>query len=387
MFDAIFFLIAGVVVVLLIVLWFVLSKQKSKKTSGDAQAKYIQGLNFLLAEDKQKALEALRTTVRLDTNNVDAYIRIGHTLRELDQPQNAIKVHRDLLVRSHLTNHQRTLVYENLARDYFENDQLEDALSVLEKLMSIVRRNDWIRDFQLNILEKMTDWDRAAEIVKKHPKMPKDEKKRRLSAYKVKQGLVLTQDGKEHAGRLAFREAVKIYPECLSGYLELAESYARQDRNQDAIEALKKMVRKNPEYSDLAMVRLKQFLFDAGQYGEIEKVYRDLLKSNPQVIQAYLGLAEIYEKKGELLKAVEICNKARSFDPSRMDVRLLLIRLHTKLDQKNVIVDIAAELVQDLAETGPKFQCSQCGYRDIKYFYHCPACAGWNTATRSRKDG
>ncbi|MBN2000394.1 tetratricopeptide repeat protein [candidate division KSB1 bacterium] len=381
MLDLIYIVAAGFFVVLFVALWFLLSSKK-KSRSGNAQAKYIQGLNYLLAEEKQKALEALRAAVRLDTDNVDAYIRIGSTLRELGQPQNAIKIHRDLLVRSLLSHDQRNQVYENLAVDYYENGQYEEALSTSEKLISLMRKSDWIHDFQLAILEKMHDWERAIEIVKKHAKSPRAQKNRRLSAYKLEQGIVLAKSGKEHAGRLLFREAMKIHPGCLAAYLQLAESYIRQDRNQDAIDALLKLIQYNPEYSELAMTRLKQLLFEIGQYSEIEKVYQDLLKSNPQVIQAYLGLAEIYEKKGELLKAVEICNKARSFDPSRLDVRLLLIRLNTKLDQKNIIVEIAAELVEDLTEKGSKFLCSECGYQDFNYFYHCPSCTDWNTAKK-----
>ena len=118
-------------------------------------------------------------------------------------------------------------------------------------------------------------------------------------------GRQFVKEKREHDGRLRFREALKLNSKSVPAFLELADSYMREKRDGDALAVLEKFVKSNPSSSGLAFTRLKQVLFDLGHFSDIENIYFELAKNNPYIIEGHLGLAEIYEKKGELHKAMK----------------------------------------------------------------------------------
>ncbi len=366
-------------IVLILVLWVF---RKRKAVTGEARTEYIAGLNFLLSDEKDKALEKLRSTVRMDTEFIDAYIKIGDILRSQGAADGAIKIHRDLLVRPTLSDAQRIAVNKALAKDYQAAQNYHQALQACDYILDVEHGNAWAKDLQLSIFEEMGDWQSAYNAVRKNNKLPKEEKNTRLACYKVEQGRQSAELNHEHDARTHYREAIKLSPDCVQGYLELADSYMREKRASDALDALKTLIRKNPNFSGLAFARLKHVLFELGQFGEIEEVYRDLLKSNPLVVEAQLGLAEIYEKKGEIRHAVEVCSKVLSYEPDRVDVKLMLVRLQSKLGRDEKAAEIAADLAEQLLKDRSSYVCHVCHYTDQEYFWHCPQCNSWNTATR-----
>jgi len=372
-------LIAVILVLTILFFRFFRSRQGS---IGEAQTEYIAGLNNLIDGQYEKALEHLRKTVRLDTELIDAYIKIGDILRNQGYPDKAIKVHQDLLVRRDLANQKRTAILKSLAQDYKVNKNFHQAVTACEQILEIDRQNIWCKDFLLSVYEEMEDWHNAFDLLKKNNTIPKQQKASILACYKIEEGLNLTKVQKEHDARLCYREAIKYDKKSSAAYLELAHSYMREKRLKDALIALKQLVQNNPDNAELAFTQLKEVLFDLGQFGDLEKMYLELIKSNPDVIEAHLGLAEMFEKKGEYLKAVDICKSAMEIDPQRLDIKLMLIRLKSKLGMNEDAVDIAKKLAEEIVEDHHNYICENCGYHDNIYFWHCPQCKAWNSTKR-----
>jgi len=190
--------------------------------------------------------------------------------------------------------------------------------------------------------------------------------------------------GKNHEreGRLCFREAIKLDDQCVAAYLELADSYMRENRLDSAVTSLKKLLQKNPGNSNAAFSRLQSLLFDLGHFGEIENVYRQVLEVNPDVADAHQGLAELYGKQGELRKAVEACNRALKIEPHRLDTKAMLVNLNSKLGRPERAAEIASDLAAAIIKNVGRYVCSQCGHSKDDYFSHCPQCSAWNSAIK-----
>lgn len=369
-------------VILIVAVVVVLMRRRNKKAGSDVQNYYIDGLNRLIDGDLDGALEKLRETVKLDTGFVDAYIKIAEIMLKKGAGESAIKVFRDLLVRPNLSKKQQIAINKGLARAHRFTGQYLKALDSCANVILLDKKDRWTREFELDIYEEMGDWQSAFDLVKKNSDIDKNEKNNRLACYKVEQGRQFVELKKERESRIRFREAIKLSPSCVQAYLELSDSYMRENRPSDALNSLKKMVEKNEHFSGLAFVRLKQVLFEMGHFSELEGFFRDLIKSNPEVVDAYVGLAEILEKKGELLEAVAICNKGLSMDEASMDIKLALVRLQSKLGNDDKAAEIASDLAGQLLQDRNNFSCTTCGYRARDYFWHCPQCKSWNSAQR-----
>ena len=236
-------------VLILFVLIAILSGRK-RKSRGEAQTEYIAALNFLIAGEKQKALEKFRSTVRLDTEYIDAYVKIGDIFRDLGAQEKSVTVHRDLLVRDNLKQEERLIILKSLAQDYLQLKQYDPAVNTIDKIMEIDKNNGWAKDLRLKIYEEMGDWQAAFDLLRKDGRFKKTEQNSKLSSYKVELGRQLVKEKREHDGRLRFREALKLNSKSVPAFLELADSYMREKRDGDALAVLEKLL--NPIPAPLA---------------------------------------------------------------------------------------------------------------------------------------
>lgn len=372
---------AGALAVLLLIFVIIASRYKPQHKKS-VQNEYISALHDLLEGNKQNALEKLKHVVRLDTGFIDAYILIGNIFRDSKIYDSAIKVHRDLLVRPSLSIDYQKKILSNLARDYQSAGQKKLALSTCEKLAELDKKDTWNQKFKLKIYEEMGDWQGSFEILKKLHHLDKKEKATRLAAYKVKQGLQLVELKQEHEARLSFREAIKLDSKFYPGYLELINSYIRDKRANDALKELKRFIQNSPEYSDLALTQLEVMLYDAGHFDNIEQFFKQVISVNPKIIQAYIGLASVYEKKGELIKASEMCRKALQQDKKNIKAKLLFIKINHKLQRYELVSQEANQLANEQLINAICFVCSECGFTQKSHFWHCPECGSWNSMKR-----
>ncbi len=375
------YLYIGIAVLLLsgLIVFLFLRKPKRRQS---IQNEYIAGLQALVSGDQERALEKFRYVVRRDTDYVDAYILIGNIFRDRGSYENAIKVHRDLLVRPNLTVEQQKSILESLAQDYQLNKQPKWALSTCDKILELDKKSEWAKQFKQTIFEDMGDWQGAFEILRKNSTQPKEQKTLQLAAYKVMQGLQFAALHQEHEARLRYREAIKLNSGCKAAYMELVRSYVREDRHATAMKELKKFVQVAPEYVDIALSAFEDFLFEAGHFDDMALLYQQAISARPQSIGAYIGLAEIYQKKGELRKAVEICQKAQKYDADNLRIKSFLILTENKLQRYDKAAGMAATLAADYLKKPLIFRCSNCGYEQTDHNLRCPQCRTWNSVER-----
>ncbi len=358
------------------------SLRRQKQASSPAQTSYFAGLSYYLAGDKEKALQRFLETVRKDTDYVDAYIKIGDILRGMGQTENAIKIHRDLLVRQQLTDEQKLAIYRALAEDYKANKNYPQAIDMVQKIFELEKNHPWARTFQIELYEEMGDWPQAIACIEENDQLTKEEKKKRKAFYLLEQGLSLAKEGKEHEARLRYREAIKENGALLAAYLELVDSYLRDGRPKAALTVLKKMTKMKWPFAELVFDRLKQVLFELGLFSDLEQFYAEIEPAYPESADVQMGLAEIYLKKGDLNRAEAACRAALATEPDRLDAKLLLADLCLK---KSDLVCASESLSSALLQVGHKsriYLCGSCGYRLHQYFYRCPNCKVWDSAQR-----
>lgn len=325
--------------------FFIVFRKKPNSGPDDAASSYAEGLNLLLAGNKEEALQKLRETVSQESNNIDAYVKIGDILRELGQVERAINVHKYLTVRKGVSPKQQHDILRGLARDYQAGDNFEKALGVLNKVLADDRSCSWAQEMKLSLYEAKEDWSHAFQVFKEISPKNGKVKSSRLAVYRVQEGIQLQQEGRDKEAKSRFKDAIKICSEGPPGYIYLAEAYKNEDRKSDALGVLKQFVEKVPEQSYLAFEQLKELLYEGGVYGEIENLYLDVIEKQPDNLMARLGLAEIYEKKGELEAAIDTCQQVLDKDPESKEGRKHLVRLYHKAGKDAEALDIALDLI------------------------------------------
>ena len=200
------------------------------KRKRDASLEYMTALNYLISGDKDSALKKLRGAVIRDTNNVDAYIKIGDIFREQGDHSRAIKIHRGLTVRRNLTLRQKIDLFKSLIKDYELSQKFDRAVKVADDLVELTRNEIWAQEIRLRLYENAGRWEEAIVAKKTLQKVKGEKDNCVLALYKVEAGNKLIEDGEEKNGRIKFRHAIKQDKKCPPAYLNLSDSYFREKR-------------------------------------------------------------------------------------------------------------------------------------------------------------
>ena len=355
---------------------FILRNPRKRK---DFSIDYTAALNYLLSGDKKKAFEKLKETVQKNTANIDAYIKIGDILRDEGHVQRAIKIHRGLTVRNNLTQLERIQIAKSLVKDYKAAERYDKAIETCESLLDLTNNEIWVQELLIQQYEEMGDWDRAFEAQKKLARRQGVNKDAQLALYKVEAGTKLVEQEKEHDARIKFREAIKIDKKCAPAYLYLSDSYIRENRLSDAFKELKRFIEKAPQLSYLAFGRITEILFETGDFGEIEHIYTELFQHNPDIDSIRFALADIYERKGEIQKAIELCHEELEKHPDSELAKQYLVKYYARTNNVEKAVELSLELVDKSLNEEMKFTCNNCGFTDKRPYWHCPQCHAWNS--------
>ena len=360
------------------ILFLILRSPKDKNER--AKREYTEALNYLIDGNYEKALTHLRRSVQSDTENVDAYIKIGDLFREMGDVERASKVHLDLTVRENLHSIQQLQIFRSLVLDYFEAKKYEQALRFVEKLLEYNKNDEWTLSWKLKICEESRDWNEAFAVRKKLQKKDGKREKAILAIYRVELAKQLLQKGKVREGRMRLKEALKLDVTCVPAYLESCESYIREDSTKEAVNELRALISNVPQYAFLAFDRLKSVLIDKGVFQELEDVYETVLQKNPELEEGYVGLASLQERKGELYRAIELLRQAVQKNPDALRARIMLARLYQKLQKNDDAAKYAIEAIDRLESIKITYICGECGYRQNEPFWHCPQCGAWHSA-------
>src|SRR5947209_13368505 len=95
---------------------------------------YFKGLNFLLNEQPDKAIEAFIEVVKVDPQTVELHFALGSLFRRRGETERAIRMHRNLLERPDLGGEQRLHAMVELGQDYLKAGLLDRAEEMFLKL-------------------------------------------------------------------------------------------------------------------------------------------------------------------------------------------------------------------------------------------------------------
>ncbi len=342
-------------------------------------APYTQALSALVGGDRVEALRRLKEAVQLDSENLDAYVRLGDLLRESGQVQKALAVHRDLTVRPRLQEADRVRILESLTRDYLAADRFEEAGQSAERLRHIDRTNRFGARALQQVAEALHDWSRALQVVEERTKQEGLDKTS-LSRYRGFVGAEELAVGRTKEARQHFEEALKLDPECLLAELYLGDMEETEGRMDKAVDHWRNVALKAPQHADLVFDRLERAFFELGNYGEVVSFYRELLDRSPREasVPALLALAEIHRRKGDLVEAEAFIQEALEVDPDHMRARRQLVKLALDRRDPHAALIHVDRLLSNMERGEGPGNCRHCSRPLDRALWRCPHCRGLN---------
>jgi len=365
------------ILLLIIAFW----SRSRRKEAVPSQRAYLEALKALVAGEDKIAFQRFKQVVTEDTNNLDAYLKLGDLFRKKGQLDKALQVHNELTLRYGLSDEVRVEILKSLAEDYIEAKDWDKGVSTLNDILRLDHHNLWAKRKLLTCYEELSSWDEATKL-REELSRDKQEKERNypvLALYKVFQGNELASKEEYHKARLAYKEALNYDEKCVPAYLYLGEAYTADRRPEDAITYWRKLLEMVPQAGYLIFDRLEETLFEIGSYSEMAEIYDRILKDNPKDIKALQALAVISEKKGRRDQARESYKRILEIDPNYLPAKLNLIKICQETGQLEKAKTDLEELSFKLGKRGESFNCSKCGHKSEIPLWKCPTCKEWNS--------
>lgn len=335
---------------------------------------YFKGLNFLLNEQPDKAIEAFIEVVKVDPETVDLHFALGSLFRRRGEYDRAIRMHQNLLERADLGADQKLQAQMELGQDYLKAgilDRAEEAFSRLEKTNQTVVA----RRFLLQIYEQEKDWPRAIEMTKLVETDP-----RALAQYYCELAASETASSRPDAARRYLSQALDENRKCVRASLQLGDLDKNEARLDEAIEHWKRIESQDPAYLALVAQRLGEAYRGAGRAEDGLRMLAGYLERYPSLDLLDTVFQQTLEAKGADAAYAMVRDELRR-NPTLLGLDRLLEAqiIAASSPDKRRDLELVRNLVHGHTRRLARYRCESCGFKARAFHWHCPACGGWET--------
>lgn len=346
-----------------------------KKMSPQADP-YLNALEDLADGRYESAVEKFKEAIHQNSNNIGAYLRLGDKLREQGYVKNALRIHKELTLRGNLTKDEESRINKSLLLDYEKTNDFENGIELARKLFNENKKNDkWIVEKMISFYERSEKWTEVIEILRKYFKPLTEPQRRKIALHLVFQGLHLHQIKRAKEGRIKFKEALKVAPDCSAAYYYLGKSYQNENRLEDAIREWQSFCRRMPDKAHIVFPHLEKAYFDKGIFEDIESFYQELADLDEKNLNTVLALVEFYLRKGRYEKARTFLEKAEEDFRSSNHLAAKKVEVLYHVNQYKEAASEALKLCRvDYKKLNQSYTCKTCQFESKDPQWRCPQC-------------
>jgi lipopolysaccharide biosynthesis regulator YciM len=336
---------------------------------------YFRGLNFLLNEQPDKAIEAFIEVVKVDPETIELHFALGSLFRRRGEYDRAIRMHQNLLERPGLANEQKVIALAELGQDYLKAGILDRAEEMFKKLEKSPQ-SALARRHLLEIYEQEKDWERAIDMTKLVESDPRD-----LAQYYCELAAAESAESRPEAARRHLETALDANRKCVRASLQLGDLERSQNNLEKAIEHWKRIESQNPAYLALVAQRLLEAYREAARAEEGLTLLAGYLERYPSLDLLDTVFQQTLEAKGPQQAYALVRDELRR-NPTLLGLDRLLEAaqvIGTSTPDRRRDLDLVRDLVHGHTRRLARYRCETCGFKARQFHWRCPACGGWET--------
>jgi len=339
---------------------------------------YFKGLNFLLNEQPDKAIEAFIEVVKVDPETIELHFALGSLFRRRGETERAIRMHQNLLERGDLGEEQRLAALFELGQDYLKAGLLDRAEEVFVKLRNTPHRGAALRAL-LDVYQQEKDWEKTIGVASELGAEPGQPWNKEIANYYCELASIAITHSRTEAALAHLEEALKSNRKCARANVLLGDIRAAAGDHAEAIEAWKRIEQQNPAYLALVAQRLLESYRVLEKQEEGLTLLRGFLANSPSLDLLDVAFQSTLEAHGpeaahKLVRDELRRNQTLLGLDRLLDAELLVVRPERRSD-----VQLVKNLVHSHTLRLARYRCENCGFKARQFYWHCPACGGWET--------
>lgn len=354
-------------------------RNTQRKQSSILANHYYKGLNFLLSDEPDKAVDTLIKMISVNNDTIETHIAMGNFFRHRGELDRAIRVHQNLISRDEISKTQEALALVELGTDYLLAGFLERAEGVFIQLLENEKHFGIAQQKLFSIYQVTKEWNKAVELATRSLKItPNDEHLYLLlSHFYCEQAVSLIEEDKLEDAQQTLKKAVMVEGKQIRAWLELGKLAVKQEKFSQAMDYLSEIPKRDLNWLSEAIPLLEISASKTDSWDELEVLLEPYWQ---KCASSYIAKVNIIAKKGEIEPAVDTLLKQLKIHPTMRGFKSLLSLYRQMLsdERTQTSIDHLNELIDKQIAQRPKYRCQSCGFSGRQLYWLCPSCKKWS---------
>ncbi len=343
---------------------------------------YFRGLNYLLDEQPDKAIEVFTRMVEVDSETVDTHFALGNLFRRRGEVDRAIRIHQNLIARPTLGQGERDNALLELGKDYMRAGLLDRAEDLFQEVAARRHREETALRHLMDIYQQEKEWEDAIRVATRLEAITgRDTRSLRAQFVCEQAEEALEAAGDTRTARSLVKRAISIDPDCVRASLLRGEIERRDGNWRAAVEAFRQVGEQDVAYLPEVLDAMQACHRELGDLDSMADYLRNVLTRYDGVSVAN-ALAELLRERQGRQAAVDFMAEQMRQRPS---VRGLLRLVELNLDpddadrRRQRDLRVLQGMLTVLIRERPAYRCRSCGFEAKRLHWHCPSCRDWAT--------
>ena len=350
---------------------------------------YFTGLNFLLNEEPDKAIEAFLEAAKIDPETIELHFALGSLFRRRGETDRAIRVHKHLIDRdasqSQLTEEQRLHALSELGQDYLKAGLLDRAEEIFVKLRGTLRDEEALRNL-LEIYQQEKEWGKAIAIAEQMPGHAEHLWQKEIAEFNCELANADLLNGRIEDARRRLDAALLVNRKCVRATLMLGELEMKVGAGGTALATWQRIEQQNPVFLALAAEKMVGAYRELGREAAGTELLRGYLERHPSIDLLDAVFQAELVASGPEVAYVLVRDELRR-NPTLLGLdKLLEAQVLLAPPEKRADLELVKNLIHNHTRRVARYRCDDCGFKARQFHWRCPACGGWETFPPKRTE-
>ena len=339
---------------------------------------YFRGLNFLLNEQHDKAIDAFIEVAKLDPETIELHFALGNLFRRRGETDRAIRVHQNLLSRADLPVAERDHALFELGQDFLKAGLLDRA----EETFRSLEAGEYALGAQralLTIYEIEKDWNKSITTAERIEEMGAATLSKEVAQFHCELAQEALQRKNPSDARAELQLALAANPDSVRATILVGDVDAAGGDLESAIACWRRVETQNAAYLPLVAEKLVQAYTQLDRTAEGVDLLVDYVNRYPTNDLLDVAFKHVSELRG-LDAAHTLARQQMQTSPNVAGMtRLLEAQVATAEEPRRSELELMRALVKQRTKNLPRYTCQNCGFRARLFYWQCPGCSGWET--------
>ena len=346
---------------------------------------YFKGLNFLLNEQPDKAIDAFIEVVKHDPETIELHFALGNLFRRRGEIERAIRMHTNLVNRPDLNDEQRLHALYELGQDFLKAGMLDRA----EESLTRLEGTTWAGRAQVHLLEIYElekDWDKAVRTAERVEHETGASRQKEIAQFHCERAAASLARSQPDEARGHVEAALKAHRKTVRANMILGDIEAHQRQYAAAIAAWLRIETQDPRFLSHIAARLMDAHRAQGQAPQGAQLLRGLLERYPSADLLETAFQVTLETAGAEAAYAVVREELRKHPTLAGLDKLLEAQLLAAPPERAGDLTLIKSLIHAHTEKLKRYACENCGFKAKQFFWRCPGCGGWETYSPNRAE-